>query len=216
MNQSSMQLNSARNAGRQAIVKAARRQIKKDERRRKILVIGSGAVLVTAILATIGIVVFGSPQAETDTEVSADVTIEGVESFAGLSREHVLNTVAFPELPPVGGDHSEDLTNCAIYTQPVNTWRAVHSLEHGAVWVTYQADLPTAELDVLTTDAAMNSYEILSPYPDLPAPIIATAWGKRLQVESAADPRLSKFLSTYLQGSQTPEPGAPCSGGVQG
>ncbi|PXA67993.1 DUF3105 domain-containing protein [Cryobacterium arcticum] len=46
-----------------------------------------------------------------------------------------------------------------------------------------------------------HSYEILSPYPDLPAPIIATAWDKRLQVQSAADPRLSEFLSTYLQGA---------------
>jgi len=211
-----MQLNSARNAGRQAIVEAARGQIKKDERRRKILVFGSGAVLVAAVLATVGVVVFGSPQAESDDNSAAGSTIEGVESFSGLSREHVLSTVDFPELPPVGGDHSEDLTNCGVYTQPVDTWRAVHSLEHGAVWVTYQTDLPASELEVLASNAAANSYEILSPYPDLPAPIIATAWGKQLQIKSASDPRLGEFLSTYLQGSQTPEPGAPCSGGVQG
>ncbi|ANP74765.1 DUF3105 domain-containing protein [Cryobacterium arcticum] len=211
-----MQLNSARNAGRQAIVEAARGQIKKDERRRKILVFGSGAVLVAAVLATVGVVVFGSPQAESDDNSAAGSTIEGVESFSGLSREHVLSTVAFPELPPVGGDHSEDLTNCGVYTQPVDTWRAVHSLEHGAVWVTYRSDLPASELEVLASNAAANSYEILSPYPDLPAPIIATAWGKQLQIKSASDPRLGEFLSTYLQGPQTPEPGAPCSGGIQG
>ena len=216
MNQSSMQLNSARNAGRQAIVEAARGQIKKDERRRKILVFGSGAVLVTVVLATVGVVVFGSPQAEPDAGATPVGTIQGMESFAELGREHVLSTVAFPELPPVSGDHSEDLTNCGVYMQPVDTWRAVHSLEHGAVWVTYQTELPASELDTLTSNAAANAYEILSPYPDLPAPTIATAWGKRLQVESAADPRLSEFLSTYLQGPQTPEPGAPCSGGVQG
>ncbi|MGY4857317.1 DUF3105 domain-containing protein [Cryobacterium sp. AP23] len=75
---------------------------------------------------------------------------------------------------------------------------------------------PATELEALTSNAAANSYEILSPYPNLPAPIIATAWGMRLQVESAGDPRPSEFLSTYLQGPQTSEPGAPCSGGVQG
>ncbi|TFC00975.1 DUF3105 domain-containing protein [Cryobacterium adonitolivorans] len=211
-----MQSKSKRKLDRQAIVAEARGKMKKDERRRKILFLGSGAVLIAGLLATVGFVVFSGPQAEPDGNSALGSTIDGVESFSELSRDHVLSTVAFPELPPVGGDHSEDLTNCGVYTQPVDTWRAVHSLEHGAVWVTYQSDLPAPELEVLTSDAAVNSYEILSPYPDLPAPIIATAWGKRLQVDSAGDPRLSEFLATYLQGPQTPEPGAPCSGGVQG
>lgn len=211
-----MESNSARNLGRQAIVEGAHGKFKKDERRRKVLLLGSGGVILAAVIATIGIVVFGSPQAEPGAGASTVGTVEGVESFSELSRGHVLSTVAFPELPPVGGDHSIDLTNCGVYTQPVDTWRAVHSLEHGAVWVTYKADLPASELEVLAANAAVNSYEILSPYPDLPAAIIATAWGERLQVESAADPRLSEFLSTYLQGPQTPEPGAPCSEGVQG
>ncbi|WP_130179004.1 DUF3105 domain-containing protein [Cryobacterium sp. SO1] len=211
-----MQSSNERKLDRQAIVDQAKGKIKKDEQRRRMLIRGSCAVLIAAVLATVGFVVFGSPQAESDDNSAAGSTIEGMESFSKLSREHVLSTVAFPELPPVGGDHSEDLTNCGVYTQPVDTWRAVHSLEHGAVWVTYQTGLPASELEILTSNAAANSYEILSPYPDLPAPIIATAWGKRLQVESAGDPRLSEFLSTYLQGPQTPEPGAPCSGGVQG
>ncbi|MEC5185661.1 hypothetical protein RCH12_003138 [Cryobacterium sp. MP_3.1] len=211
-----MQSNSERKLGRQAIVDEAKGKIKKDEQRRRMLFLGSGAVLIAAVLATVGVVVLGSPQAESDDSSAAGAMIEGVESFSKLSRGHVLSTVAFPELPPVGGDHSEDLTNCGVYTQPVDTWRAVHSLEHGAVWVTYQTDLPASELEALTSTAAANSYEILSPYPDLPAPIIASAWGKRVQIESASDPRLSDFLSTYLQGPQTPEPGAPCSGGVQG
>jgi hypothetical protein len=211
-----MQSNSARQAGRQAIVEAARGKIKKDERRRKILLFGSGTVILAAAVATVGIVVLGSPGAKSDVGASTGAAIEGVKSSSGLSREHVLSTIAFPALPPVGGDHSVDLTNCGVYTQPVDTWRAVHSLEHGAVWVTYQADLPATQLEVLTSNAASNSYEILSPYPDLPAPIIATAWGKQLQVEDADDPRLAEFLAAYLQGPQTPEPGAPCSGGVQG
>ncbi|TFB99770.1 DUF3105 domain-containing protein [Cryobacterium adonitolivorans] len=211
-----MESNSAKKLGRQAIVEAARAKFKKDERRRKVLFLGSGAVVLAAALATVGVVVFGGSQGEPDAGPTPVGTIDGVKSFSELGRDHVLSTVAFPALPPVGGDHSADLTNCGVYTQPVDSWRAVHSLEHGAVWVTYQSDLPASELDVLTSNAARNSYEILSPYPDLPAPIIASAWGKQLQVQSADDPRLSEFLATYLQGPQTPEPGAPCSGGVQG
>jgi len=98
----------------------------------------------------------------------------------------------------------------------VDTWRAVHALEHGAVWVTYQSDLPQDQNATLAAAAAANPHELLSPYPDLPAPVIASAWGKQLQLDSADDPRLPAFPDAYLPGPQTPEPDAPCSGGDQG
>lgn len=43
-----------------------------------------------------------------------------------------------------------------------------------------------------------------------------TAWGKQLSVDSSSDGRLAAFIQKYRQGPQTPEPGAVCSGGVQG
>jgi hypothetical protein len=55
---------------------------------------------------------------------------------------------------------------------------------------------------------------LVSPYPDLPAPVVASAWGKQLQLDSANDPRLEQFVSAFREGPQTPEPGAPCTGGT--
>ncbi|WP_372595162.1 DUF3105 domain-containing protein, partial [Actinotalea sp.] len=89
-----------------------------------------------------------------------------------------------------------------------------HSLEHGAVWITYRPDLAQAQVDVLTELARGEGYVLLSPFPDLAAPVVLTAWGVQLQVDDADDPRVEPFLVTYVQGEQTPEPGAPCSGGV--
>jgi len=41
-----------------------------------------------------------------------------------------------------------------------------------------------------------------------------TAWGHQRTVTSASDPNVDKFFETYVQGRQTPEPGAACTGGL--
>src|SRR5690606_20494200 len=104
--------------------------------------------------------------------------------------------------------------NCGVYAEPVPAEHAVHSLEHGAVWITYQPDLGAAEVEALRSLYEPGSYVVVSPYPDLPQPIVLSAWGRQLAVDSAEDERVGEFLSVYEQGPQNPEPGAPCSGGV--
>lgn len=135
--------------------------------------------------------------------------IPGVETFTNLSPEHVTTPVSYPQDPPVGGDHSAQLQPCGAYRQPVAKERAVHSMEHGAVWVTYRPDLPPADINRLN-DLAEQTYVLVSPYPGLPAPVVASAWGVQLRLDSATDPRLKRFVAAYRQGPQTPEPGAPC------
>jgi hypothetical protein len=126
----------------------------------------------------------------------------------------VTTTVAYPQTPPVGGDHAPVPQNCGIYTAPVANENAVHSLEHGAVWLTYQPGIGAAEIATLTADVKGKPYTLMSPYPTEPAPITLTAWGKQLTVNSASDARIAEFIKTYAAGPQTPEPGAACSGGV--
>src|SRR5690606_15236745 len=116
--------------------------------------------------------------------------------------------------PPVGGPHNPLWQNCGIYAEPVPSEQAVHSMEHGAVWLTYRPDLAEADVAQLLELVAGKSHALLSPFPDLPAPVIASAWGVQLKVESASDPRLAQFVEQFHSGPQTPEPGAPCYGGV--
>ncbi len=59
-----------------------------------------------------------------------------------------------------------------------------------------------------------DTYTLLSPYPDLPVPVVASAWGRQLRLTGADDPRLVQFVRAYRLGQQAPEPGAPCTGGV--
>lgn len=132
-----------------------------------------------------------------------------------LSRNHVTTAVEYEQTPPVGGDHHPAWWNCGIYEEPIPSHHAVHSLEHGAVWLTYQPDLPAEQLEQLR-ELADQDFILLSPFEGQPAQIMATAWGHQLQVDNMDEGRelLELFIREYRQGPQTPEPGAACTGGT--
>ena len=58
-------------------------------------------------------------------------------------------------------------------------------------------------------------YSLLSPYPGIDSPVVLTAWGVQLSVDSATDQRVAEFVAEFANGPQTPEPGASCDGGVE-
>ncbi len=141
-------------------------------------------------------------------------SLEGVVTYNDLTREHVPDEVAYGVTPPVGGDHNAIWQDCDFYSERIRDVHAVHSLEHGAVWITYSPDLPDEQIDRLRNLAEDRSHILVSPYPDLAAPVVASAWGAQLELDSATDDNLDAFIAKYRQGSQTPEPGAICSGGT--
>jgi hypothetical protein len=139
----------------------------------------------------------------------------GVQTYdVGPGGEHTEGAVDYAQSPPVGGEHNSIWQNCGFYEEPIRSETAVHSLEHGAVWITYSPDLPQNEVERLRDLAQSNDYVLVSPYPDLDSPVVASAWGKQLNLESAEDPDLERFIGAYSQGPQTPEPGAACTGGI--
>jgi hypothetical protein len=208
--------NKKRKMERDAILANAKAKRDLADRHNKFWIYGTGIVLILVLIVSVVSANIINQRHRTQLAIAASKPIPGVKSFPGLTRKHTSAQVNYPQNPPVGGDHSPEFINCGIYTHPINKWEAVHSLEHGAVWVTYKPDLPGKEITALAKEASSRSYELLSPYPGLPSPIVASAWGLQLELQSAADPRLPIFLQKYLQGPQTPEPGAACSGGIPG
>ncbi|HEU5431055.1 MAG TPA: DUF3105 domain-containing protein [Thermomicrobiales bacterium] len=138
-------------------------------------------------------------------------SIKGLQTFTGLSHEHVLGPVHYPQNPPAGGPHNPVWENCGFYDKPVPNEQAVHSQEHGAVWITYRPDLPAAQVKTLKRFARDNDYVLVSPYPGLPTPVVASAWGAQVRLDGAADPRLAQFIAYYANNG--PERGGPCQGG---
>jgi hypothetical protein len=130
---------------------------------------------------------------------------------AGL---HAVGQIAYAENPPIGGTHNAVWQNCGIYATPIHNEHAVHSMEHGAVWITYRPDLPADQVERLRA-VADDDFMLLSPYPGLPANIVLSSWNRQLTLAEAADPRLPWFISQFKNNpGTTPEFGAPCAGGT--
>lgn len=144
-----------------------------------------------------------------------ETPIEGVMVIPVLSADHVEYDVQYSASPPAGGPHFGIWQNCGFYTAELMDELAVHSMEHGAVWITYRSDIPADELGNLERLAGRNNYLLVSPYQQQPTPIVLTAWGRQLRLESIDDPRFVEFLETYVRtGPTTPEPGSVCFGGI--
>jgi hypothetical protein len=179
-------------------------------RRRVLLVFLLVVGTTVAVLGTFAAVFVVDVEVDGEQQTSPTPP-KGVQSFENLSRDHTEGPVDYGQTPPVGGPHYRVWQNCGFYAEPVREENAVHSQEHGAVWITYRPNLPQDQVDKLRDLASGQSYVLVSPYPELPAPVVASAWGKQLRLEGANDPRLEQFVRAYQQGPQSPEPGAPCS-----
>jgi hypothetical protein len=190
---------------------AQMRAAERRKQRRNNLIMVAVVVVVVGILG--GGAAFAIIQQNADRrEGSAEAS--GVRTFTGLTQNHVAGTVNYAQTPPVGGDHHAQWQNCGIYNQPVRNENAVHSLEHGAVWITYRPGLAAGQVDRLQDLVRGKPFTLLSPFDGLPSPIVASAWGKQLTVTDAGDSRLNTFIRDYAQSPDAPEPGAPCTNGV--
>jgi hypothetical protein len=219
-------------------------------------VAGVGVAAVIAVIAVIAVSAGGGGSHEvmpagvgggTPNSQPAAVTVPNTTGIAGvvaydtagwpasshngpanqaLGHTHVSGPVQYSVTPPVGGNHNATWMNCGVYDKPVPVERAVHNLEHGAVWITYQPSLPQSEVNqlrafsgrqtVLSPGGTSGSrYVDLTPYPGLPAPIVASSWGFQLRLTSPTDPRLQEFVSKFRVSQQySPEYGGPCTGGT--
>jgi hypothetical protein len=161
----------------------------------------------------IGIIV-ASQESPTKRPTVQSNEIVGLQKYSVASRNHVASPVRYPQTPPVGGDHEPLWQDCGFYSQHIVTERGVHSMEHSAVWITYRPDLPKDQVNVLRKLATDQSYILVSPWLGLPSPVVASAWGNQLSLDSATDPRLAEFIRQFRQSPEAPEPGAPCIGGA--
>ncbi|GAA3119417.1 DUF3105 domain-containing protein [Streptosporangium carneum] len=182
-----------------------RAEQKRQERRAAFLMWGVGGVVVVLLVGLVGFYLVNE---------RATTSLDGVTSAKYPGSVHVQTKVSYKENPPMGGEHNPAWQTCGVYDKPINSENAVHSMEHGAVWITYQPDLPKEQVAKLK-ELASKEYMLLSPYPGLPAKVVASSWNKQLKLDSADDPRLPKYIAKYRNNStETPEFGATCSGGI--
>lgn len=147
-------------------------------------------------------------------------SVKGLQTFTEEPKtRHTTKYVTYDHTPPAGGMHwppeAEGVygwLRCGVYTDPVPNEFAVHSEEHGAVWLTYLPGEDPAGLVALRD--LKPDYVIVSPYPGQPGKYMASTWGAQLSVDSADDARLKEFVTTYAGGGQGDEKGADCIHGT--
>ena len=152
-----------------------------------------------------------------ENDVEAVDEIEGIQTFDyAAGQEHVTTAVDYTESPPVGGPHAPppDWADCTgtVYDVDIRHENAVHSLEHGAVWITYDpAALSQADIGTLAGLVENEAGRMMSPYEGLDSPISIQSWNHQLKVDSADDVRIKQFADFLTLNSEfTPEPGASC------
>lgn len=219
--------NTTTGAARKARIEELRRAEQSRQRRNRIVAIAASVVVVAGLVVGGVFVMKSRDDGKKDTASGSGTRAQaaghfvsgadGVRTWTGkLTRNHVSGTVRYPMHPPVGGDHNPVWLTCdgTVYTKAVKDEKAVHSLEHGAVWVTYGDKAAKKDVAALAARVRRTPYSMMSPYANQSAPIELSAWGHQLSVKSADDPKVAAFFETYVQGKQTPEPGAPCTSGA--
>lgn len=187
-------------------------QARRRRRHRGLVVAVAG---VSAASVTAAVVWAATGSSAIDPTVSATgVAITGLHTYTGLSRSHTEGTVRYQQTPPVGGAHSPVWQNCGWYDNPVAAENAVHSLEHSAVWVTYDPSLSASDKSTLKSELDGRAYVLASPYRGLPGRVVASAWGEQVVLTGVSDPRLLQFVSEFAGSAAAPEPGGECTGGV--
>ncbi|GAB2474066.1 DUF3105 domain-containing protein [Jatrophihabitans fulvus] len=148
-------------------------------------------------------------------ELAAAAAIKGVTYRVQGNHNHEQGTIKYDTTPPTGGDHNAYWADCAgtVYGKAIANENAVHMLEHGAIWITYNANqVKGAQLAKLKSYVAGKDRMAMSPYPGLKTPISLQAWGYQLKVSSASDPRIAQFIKVLDNNQKTtPEYGATCS-----
>lgn len=121
----------------------------------------------------------------------------------------------FEGLPSPGGEHHPQWQKCEAYPQPVLAQHAIHAMEHGGVWISYNPD-DVNETDIKNLEGYTKGepFVLVSPFPNQDSPIAVSAWGLQLLPDDSSDARIREFIDAFANGPQTPEPGANCAGGV--
>ena len=130
-------------------------------------------MIALAVVAAL-VVVVGAVAVPQWTAADEPPTLDAVVVVEKPTSAHVSDDVDYEQTPPAGGDHDPAWLECGVYDEPVRDENAVHSLEHGTVWVTHDPDLDAASVDELAERLPAES--ILSPYDGLPGPVVVTVW----------------------------------------
>jgi hypothetical protein len=177
------------------------------------LIIAAIVVVIFAV-AVISYAVVKVNQANA-SKVNSPSDIAGLQTYKYASgQQHVTTPVSYKESPPVGGPHDPYWADCTgtVYSVDIRHENAVHSLEHGGVWITYNPKtVSQSDISTLAKLVQNQPGRLMSPYAGLDSAISIQSWNHELKVSKADDKRLKQFADFFTTNpTYYPEVGASC------
>ena len=174
---------------------------------------GLTATLVKVIIGLVIIAVVGGIGyliATSDPESSSKYLLG--EEIPELGASHVSQgerVTTYNSNPPTSGPHWGSPAECKIYNEEVPDESVLHSLEHGAVWVTYKNKDDVNLADSLSSLVEQNPGKIiLSPRAANDSEIALASWGRLLTLEEFDESQITEFIKSNR--NNAPEPFAQC------
>lgn len=182
---------------------------------------GPIALFVAVVTAAVAIIGYGGYQVWKNglTPQERASRIEGIQDYTKSHKDllkasqHQWGPIKYEQSPPFGGPHNQNWQRCMgdVYPAPIASEHAIHSLEHGAVWITYRPDLPADQVETLAKKVKGNDFTLMSPFEGQDKPISVQVWGYQLKVDKASDKRIDEFIRALRQ--QAGPEKATCSSG---
>ncbi|GAA1632568.1 DUF3105 domain-containing protein [Actinoplanes couchii] len=158
----------------------------------------------------------GIPWEERASAIADIVNFRETDPDLVKGSQHKNGALTYAQDPPVAGEHNPSWQNCngIVYDAPIAKEHAVHSLEHGAVWVAYKEGLPADQVAKLAAKVEGREKTLMSPYPGLTNTVSLQAWGYQLKLDSVDDPRIDEFIKALRVNASIEGPTALCDSGV--
>ncbi|HMI83542.1 MAG TPA: DUF3105 domain-containing protein [Polyangiaceae bacterium] len=146
-------------------------------------------------------------------------TVVATHLIEGAQHVAVCSPLSYATNPPSSGNHYAIWADYRTYQRPIQRGFWVHSLEHGAVVITYNCPEGCAEevtaaqtfVDGLPADCGpMARRVILTPDPELDVRFAASAWGATLRASCFDRATFSAFFSDHYDHA----PESICGGGT--
>jgi len=164
----------------------------------------------------IGYALYQLNESEKNTPEAKAEAAKSIESIVVKDYQggvHNDGVIKYAESPPIGGEHANQWADCngTVYANPIRQENAVHSLEHGSIWIAYRPGLAADQVETLKKRVDGIEKMLMSPYPGLKSAISLQAWGHQLAVDDVSDKRIDEFIDDLrLNPTVAPEPNGSC------
>ncbi len=146
-------------------------------------------VIIIGIVVLALLLLFKSKVKIRTKPIGDQKTIEG--------REHISTTQKnkkYKTNPPTSGAHYGTAQPGGFYNRSIQDENAVHSLEHGYIWITFK-DQSKNVLDELKKIAKRYPYRVVISYrKENDSPLALASWGRLLKLNNFDKKKIMEFI----------------------